>query len=129
MVLIAWSMKSNSFLIDSVVNLLGGRVFQNDHKWMRGHWKGSKYDHAICEWPLISPLYSAYHPPLAKAPENILPVIMGKHQNVIRMANFMKFHLVNSAHFLSHFFLAEMTHKELLAFFASGAKGAVRGFD
>ena len=55
--------------------------------------------------------------------ENILPVIMGKHQNVIRMANFMKFHLVNSAHFLSHFFLAEMTHKELLAFFASGAKG------
>ena len=42
--------------------------------------------------------------PLAKAPENILPVIMGKHQNVIRMANFMKFHLVNSAHFLSHFF-------------------------
>ena len=60
--------------------------------------------------------------PLAKAPENILPVIMGKHQNVIRMANFMKFHLVISYHI---FFLAEMTHKELLAFFASGAKGVV----
>ena len=61
-----------------------------------------------------------YITPLAKAPENILPVIMGKHQNVIRMANFMKFHLVISYHI---FFLAEMTHKELLAFFASGAKG------
>ena len=58
--------------------------------------------------------------PLAKAPENILPVIMGKHQNVIRMSKFMKFHLVISYHI---FFLAEMTHKELLAFFASGAKG------
>ena len=63
-------------------------------------------------------------PPLAKAPENILPVIMGKHQNVIRMANFMKFHLVISYHI---FFLAEMTHKELLAFFASGAKGVLIG--
>ena len=60
--------------------------------------------------------------PLAKAPENILPVIMGKHQNVIRMSKFMKFHLVISYHI---FFLAEMTHKELLAFFASGAKGAL----
>ena len=63
-----------------------------------------------------------YCSPLAKAPENILPVIMGKHQNVIRMANCMKFHLVISYHI---FFLAEMTHNELLAFFASGAKGEV----
>ena len=67
-------------------------------------------------------MLQAYHSALAKAPENILPVIMGKHQNVIRMANFMKFHLVISYHI---FFLAEMTHKELLAFFASGAQGII----
>ncbi len=41
-------MKSNSFL-------RGG--FPNDHKWVRGHRKGSKYDHAIYEWPLICGMF------------------------------------------------------------------------
>ena len=50
--------------------------------------------------------------PCAKVLENILPVIFGNNKNVIRMTNF-----------LSHFFLAEMTSKEFLAFFESGAQG------
>ena len=43
------------------------------------------------------------------------------------MANFMKFHLLILRISYHIFFLAEMTHKELLAFFASGAKGGVKG--